>query len=72
MPWKKDFWEWFEKMYKCGRQSSTTAWKLNIEPCLYNSKATRYCLYDEAHKYPRFTIDVTTSENEIYLECMPF
>lgn len=74
MPWKRDFWNWFEKMYSSGRQRSDGAWKLRLEPYFYNTKATSYCFYDETHTHPRFTVDITETENEneIYLEIMPF
>lgn len=72
MPFKSDFWNWFEKMYGCARKNSTGAWRLALETCLHNPKATSYCFYDEVHKYPRLTIDITTEENEVCLVIMPF
>lgn len=74
MPNKMRFYRFFKRMIYCSKNRSFGEWNLRIEEYIWSEEedVLAYNFYDQVHKIERLTIIVKESNDEIYLEIMPF
>ena len=74
MPNKLLFYKFFKMMVGCARKSSVGSLKLKMEsPNWKKDKSAFYFnFYDEQHLHSRLSIALRESENQLYLETLPF
>lgn len=73
-PDKKRFYWFFKKMLCCAKDNSIEPMSFKIEKVHWekDEDVKYYNLYDSVHKYSRLSLRIKETENQIYLETMPF
>ena len=71
---KKKFYGFFEKMLITAKSNSVEPMNFKIEIPDWEDEENmkHYNLYDSVHKHSRLCIRVKETENQVYLETMPF
>jgi hypothetical protein len=73
-PDKRKFYGFFEKMLITAKSNSVESMSFKIEIPHWEDEEDmkHYNLYDSEHKHSRLCIRVKETENQVYLETMPF
>jgi hypothetical protein len=73
-PNKKRFYRFFNKMLITAKSNSIEPMSFKIETPHWEDEENmnHYNLYDSVHKHSRLCIRVKETENQVYLETMPF
>ena len=74
IPDKKSFYSFFKKMLLSAKDNSVEPMSFKIETPHWEDEENmkHYNLYDSVHKHSRLCIRVKETENQVYLETMPF
>ncbi len=74
MPDKTKFYSFFRKMLLSAKDNSVEPMSFKIETPHWEDEEDmkHYNLYDSVHKHSRLCIRVKETENQVYLETMPF